>query len=97
MRNSVGILSLLPLLSFLAIFFIEPLYWPNYLTFFDNLRIFIGIVTIVSIAGFSWYSLKAHAVPSQKRQLWVAILFFANIFALPFFWFLLCPQTEYLS
>jgi hypothetical protein len=33
------------------------------------------------------YALASSAVPKPKRGLWAAVLFFGNMFAVPFFWF----------
>jgi len=33
------------------------------------------------------FALRSPTVPSEKRRLWVALLFFGSAFVLPFFWF----------
>lgn len=51
-----------------------------------------AVITAVALAwivpiGFIVYLYKGSAVPSEKRGLWLALLLFGNVLALPFFWF----------
>lgn len=87
MRIVVGITCLLLPIAVLLVMFTGPIYWPNYGVFYDNVLLFITVLTILLIVGFSWYSLKSGVVPVDKRKLWVVVLLFANIYALPFFWY----------
>ena len=43
--------------------------------------------TWLACALFIVYALRSPTVPSGKRGLWVAVIIFGNIVALPFFWF----------
>ena len=75
-----GIAALAPIAGFGAAFFVS---WEW----------FQIIVTAVVAGGwlitiaFVVYALASSAVPKDKRGLWAAVLFFGNMFALPFFWF----------
>jgi len=40
------------------------------------------------VASYIIYACKSRHVPSGKKALWVAVLFFGNLFAMPVFWFL---------
>jgi hypothetical protein len=40
------------------------------------------------VASYVIYVFKTRHVPSDKKALWAAVLFFGNIFAMPVFWFL---------
>ena len=72
--------ALAPIAGFVAAFFVG---W-------DWFHI---IVTAVIAGGwlitfaFMAYALASSAVPKDKRGLWAAVLFFGNMFAVPFFWF----------
>ena len=43
--------------------------------------------TWLACALFIVYALRSPTVPSGKRGLWVAVIIFGNIVALPFLWF----------
>jgi hypothetical protein len=75
-----GIAALAPIAGFAAAFFVSEHWFPT-------------IVTTVVVGGwlitfaFMAYALASSAVPKPKRGLWAAVLFFGNMFAVPFFWF----------
>lgn len=46
--------------------------------------IYFGWILVIS---YIVYMYKTPYVPKTKRGLWLAVLLFANVFALPFFWF----------
>ena len=57
---------------------------------FDTLfrmHTFVIAMTWVLIASYVIYMYRTSYVPKSKRNLWLAVLIFANMFALPFFWF----------
>ena len=87
MRLISGVTSVLVPIGLLASSIIEPLVWPQGASFFDNALLILGALGLLTIFGFIWYTLRSNAVPSEKRTLWVVVLLFVNIFALPFFWF----------
>jgi len=51
-------------------------------------------LVLVAVAG-AWlasalyivYVFRSRTVPREKRRLWVAVIVFGGLFALPFFWF----------
>jgi hypothetical protein len=46
--------------------------------------IYLGWILVISYIAYMY---KTPYVPKTKRGLWLAVLLFANVFALPFFWF----------
>lgn len=46
--------------------------------------IYFGWILVISCIAYMY---KTPFVPKTKRVLWLAVLLFANVFALPFFWF----------
>jgi hypothetical protein len=75
-----GIAALAPIAGFATAFFVSQEWFPT-------------LVTAVVVGGwlitfaFMAYALASSAVPKPKRGLWAAVLFFGNMFAVPFFWF----------
>ena len=75
-----GVAALAPIAGFVAAFFVGWDWFPTLVT-----AVVAGgwLVTFAFMA----YALASSAVPKGKRGLWAAVLFFGNMFALPFFWF----------
>jgi hypothetical protein len=40
------------------------------------------------VASYMVYAFKSRHVPSDKKALWAAVLFFGNMLVMPIFWFL---------
>lgn len=79
-----GIVSVLAPVLAIAYPYVEPIRRSEFL---DDMSIAIFALALITVFGFIWYTVRSDAVPSQKRALWVVVLFSVNIFALPFFWF----------
>jgi hypothetical protein len=54
----------------------------------DTLNLFTCLLVIFLTGTYIFYIFKSKYVPKDKKALWVAIIFFANIFAFPVFWYL---------
>lgn len=58
-----------------------------------SMRMFgLGVTVVIGgwllVTSYIAYVFKSRNVPSGKRALWAAVLFFGNMFAMPVFWFL---------
>ena len=52
------------------------------------LHVFTSLLAIFLTGAYIFYIFKSKYVPKDKKALWVSIIFFANIFAFPVFWYL---------
>lgn len=86
MRIIAGILSVLIPIGLIAISLAEPMVWPRGSSVFDGARVALGVSALLIMAAFIWHALNSKVVPTDKRRIWVVVLLFANIFALPFYW-----------
>jgi len=87
MRTILGVFSLAVPLGLAAIMLIEPFFWPRGSGVFDVMRIVLGVFGIILMFGYISHASRSRKVPSEKRGLWISVLLFGNILALPFFWF----------
>lgn len=95
MKNKIVlIISVAPILLLSAAAFLEaPMrlnsnFSPEVADAFGWMRIVGGITAIVVMVYFVQFVLRStDSELRQKRGLWVAVLLFANVFALPAFWF----------
>lgn len=53
-------------------------------------QLHVGVSLVVFVLGIFYliYVFVSETVPSEKRWLWAALLFFGSVFAFPFFWYL---------
>jgi hypothetical protein len=82
-----GIVSVVAPLILLVTPFIEPSFRPQGPALFDDVRMTLFALSLLTMFGFMGYAYRSGAVPKEKRALWIVVLFTANIFALPFFWY----------
>jgi hypothetical protein len=84
-----GIVSFVAPILLLLSPWIEPYPWadPQAALLFERAIFGIGILGLVTMFGFMWYTVRSQSVPPDKRALWVVVLFTANLVALPFFWY----------
>ena len=54
---------------------------------FGTLALLTVAATWLACALFVVYAFRSPTVPPGKRALWVAVIVFGNLVALPFFWF----------
>jgi hypothetical protein len=64
---------------------------------FSTLALLTVAATWLTSALFIVYAFRSPTVPPAKRGLWVAVIVFGNIVALPFFWFWYVWQPSRLS
>ena len=87
MRTSIGILSVLIPIGLIASAIVEPMIWPRASSFFDTLLAALGAGALLMMVAFIWHAVRSGVVPDDKRRLWVVVLLFVNVFALPLYWF----------
>ena len=87
LRLISGVTSVLWPISFVAYWIIDPFVEPKGDFFFGMAFSVSGILGLLTIFGFISYALRTDRVPSEKRNLWVAVLCFGHFFVAPFFWF----------
>ena len=75
-----GIAAFLPLLLFVSV----PISSSDVFSIFAVLTV---AITGLACTLFVVYALRSPTVPVPKRGLWVAVIIFGNVVALPFFWF----------
>jgi hypothetical protein len=90
-----GALTLAPILFFMyMVFFHTPpqLTGPEEARAYSMLMFRLGGTVVVGgwllVASYIIYVFKSRHVPSGKKVLWAAVLFFGNMLAMPVFWFL---------
>ena len=52
------------------------------------LHVLTSLLAFFLTGAYIFYIFKSRYVPKDKKRLWVTIIFFANIFAFPVFWYL---------
>ena len=86
-----GLLALLPTVTLITVASIEPIVVDpgnrKLIEVFDNIRLASGILIVATMLIFIGIARSSSAVPNEKRVLWISLLLFANMFALPVFWF----------
>ena len=86
-----GLLALLPTITLIAAASIEPIVVDpgnrELIEVFDNIRLASGILIVATMLIFIGIARNSSTVPNEKRALWISLLLFANMFALPVFWF----------
>jgi hypothetical protein len=92
----MGVLSIVPLPLLIAVSILEP--WLLHRGglgnrelisgWADTISLACGVITIVVLAVFLAFVYRS-ADPRlvEKKALWTSVLLFANVFALPIFWF----------
>jgi hypothetical protein len=86
-RLTAGFISVLVPVGLMGYFVLVPQVWPHGVSFFDYALPILGGLGLLTVLAFVSYALRSNAVPREKRALWVVVLLFANIYALPFFWY----------
>jgi len=87
LRLITGLISVLVPTYLFAYFLVVRVVWPRSASFFDYALPIVAGLGLLTLIGFISYALRSDAVPPEKRALWVVVLLFVNIYALPFFWF----------
>ena len=95
MKISLGILSIVPLPMLIAVSILEPWLlhsapgsrelisgWADIISLAGGV---IVVVMLVFFVAFTYRSTDPRLL--EKKALWIGILLFANVFALPVFWF----------
>lgn len=89
----VGLLSILAPVALVLVGLFEELFYslaPNVETaryYIDGALVVLAGLTLVLMLTFVAYVARAHDPRfSGKRGLWIAILVFGNVFAIPLFW-----------
>jgi hypothetical protein len=92
----VGIAAILPILyiPFFVAFAFLPAWQgggPESMAAFDHIftiHICVMLLSMTLIAFFIVYLFKTSRVPPEKKALWAVVIFMANMFSMPVFWYL---------
>jgi hypothetical protein len=95
MRATIGVLSVLIPAGLIATAIVEPIVWPRGSSAFDTFLAILGASALSMMAAFVWHALRSGVVPTDKRRLWVVVLLFVNVFALPLYWFYYLRNPRY--
>jgi predicted MFS family arabinose efflux permease len=88
----LGILSIAPVIGLLVLAFIVPILMESeqyrvFLPTDDILRLALAAVGLIITLGCIVYTKVSDKVPHNKHALWIVVLIFVNLFAIPFFWY----------
>ena len=53
----------------------------------DNAKLYSYLLLVGLWVFYLIYLFRTRNIPKEKKGLWLAVLFFANILAMPFFWY----------
>ena len=96
----VGIASVAPLVYLVYFIWHVTSLEHTGLTRFESMLAFhfatIALIVFFLIAVYLYMLYRSAAVPEHRRTLWAVVLFVANIFAFPVFWYLfLWKRTDF--
>ena len=88
----LGILSIAPVIGLLILAFIVPIYmepqqYREFLSTDNMLRPILAIVGLMVTLSYIVYTKVSDKVPHNKHVLWIIVLIFVHLFAIPFFWY----------
>jgi hypothetical protein len=98
MKKPAAILCGLAAIAPFASMFVVPLMFqgPHPATYdaikaeseqFSRVVYAVILASYSTIGAFMLHAWRSNRVPKEKRGLWVALLFFGNMFTLPLYWF----------
>jgi len=93
----IGVFSCWPSLYFAFLLIMLIISRDNASDIMENLsslHAFTSLLALFLTGTYIFYIFKSKYVPKDKKALWVAIIFFANIFAFPIFWYLYIWKGE---
>ena len=86
-RGTSGVLSFAAPIGLFSTALTQSMSGPGDQSTFGTLRLVFGVSGIFLMVAYAIYAAMSSAVPSSKRGLWIAVIFFGNILVLPIFWF----------
>jgi energy-coupling factor transporter transmembrane protein EcfT len=64
------------------------------LTLMDDAKLYSYLLLVGLWVFYIIYLFRTRNIPKEKKGLWLAVLFFANILAMPFFWYVYVWKTS---